>query len=98
MSRLPMIGGALRATAGVQHDQNKTGRGAIRGRSSSGARRLAYLVISTSLVSGRKKKPTTTVIDAKMIGYQRPAKISPVAATIAKALAGNNPPNQPLPM
>jgi hypothetical protein len=30
-------------------------------------------LISTSLVSGRKKKPTTAVIDAKMIGYQRPA-------------------------
>ena len=32
-----------------------------------------YLVMSTSLVSGRKKKPMTAVIDAKMIGYQRPA-------------------------
>ena len=32
-----------------------------------------YFVMSTSLVSGRKKKPTTAVIDAKMIGYQRPA-------------------------
>ena len=32
-----------------------------------------FVLISTSLVSGRKKKPTTTVIAAKMIGYQRPA-------------------------
>ena len=32
-----------------------------------------FVLISTSLVSGRKKKPTTAVIDAKMIGYQRPA-------------------------
>src|SRR5882672_9752914 len=31
------------------------------------------VLISTSLVSGRKKKPTTAVIDAKMIGYHRPA-------------------------
>ena len=34
---------------------------------------VSYFVMSTSLVSGRKKKPTTAVIDAKMIGYQRPA-------------------------
>ena len=34
---------------------------------------IGYFVMSTSLVSGRKKKPTTAVIDAKMIGYQRPA-------------------------
>jgi len=34
---------------------------------------IAYFVMSTSLVSGRKKKPMTAVIDAKMIGYQRPA-------------------------
>ena len=59
--------------------ESKTGRGAIRGRfvrSPSGGcrRRNAQLVLmSTSLVSGRKKKPTTAVIDAKMIGYQRPA-------------------------
>src|ERR1700694_1643308 len=32
-----------------------------------------FVLMSTSLVSGRKKKPTTAVIDAKMIGYQRPA-------------------------
>jgi len=31
------------------------------------------LLISTSLVSGRKKKPTTAVMEAKMIGYHRPA-------------------------
>ena len=32
-----------------------------------------YFEISTSLVSGRKKKPITTVIRAKITGYQRPA-------------------------
>src|ERR1700710_3138606 len=57
-----------------------------------------YLVISTSLVSGRKKKPMTTVIAAKMIGYQRPAEISPVEATTGNRVAGKGPPNQPLPM
>jgi hypothetical protein len=34
----------------------------------------AYFVMSTSLVSGRKKKPTTAVIEAKMIGYHRPRR------------------------
>ena len=58
--------------------QNETGRGSLRGRfvaMSGGCRRrtAGYFVMSTSLVSGRKKKPTTAVIDAKMIGYQRPA-------------------------
>ena len=38
-----------------------------------GSERSQFLLMSTSLVSGRKKKPTTTVIDAKMIGYHRPA-------------------------
>src|ERR1700724_3871544 len=59
----------------------KTGRGAIRGRfiervlsERFGRSQIRPLVlISTSLVSGRKKKPTTAVIDAKMIGYHRPA-------------------------
>jgi hypothetical protein len=31
-----------------------------------------YFVISTSLVSGRKKMPITQVIKATMIGYHRP--------------------------
>src|SRR5450432_3468547 len=57
----------------------KTGRGAIRGRfvervlSERFGRSHQLVLISTSLVSGRKKKPTTAVIDAKMIGYHRPA-------------------------
>jgi len=36
-----------------------------------------------SLVCGRKKNPTTTVIAAKTTGYRRPASMSPVEATIA---------------
>ena len=58
----------------------KNGRGAIRGRfvwmeGSGDACRLTlnrYLVISTSLVSGRNKKPTTRLIRAIAIGYHRP--------------------------
>jgi len=61
--------------------ENKTGRGAIRGRFLERAlsKRLSpldqsqVLLMSTSLVSGRKKKPTTAVMAAKTIGYQRPA-------------------------
>ena len=59
----------------------KTGRGAIRGRfvervlseRFGRSQNRQFVLISTSLVSGRKKKPTTAVIDAKMIGYHRPA-------------------------
>ncbi len=32
-----------------------------------------FALMSTSLVSGKKKIPMTTVIAAKMIGYHRPA-------------------------
>src|SRR5215208_2846139 len=51
---------------GLRRPQKQTGRGSLRGRfvvSSSGRRRTkpAYFVMSTSLVSGRKKKPTTAV-------------------------------------
>src|SRR6267142_2559006 len=45
----------------------------VRGRRPAAAGRVVYFVMSTSLVSGRKKKPTTAVIEAKMIGYHRPA-------------------------
>jgi hypothetical protein len=31
-----------------------------------------YFVMSTSFVSGRKKKPTTRLMQAMTIGYQRP--------------------------
>jgi hypothetical protein len=59
----------------------KTGRGAIRGRfigrvlseRFGRSQNRQFVLISMSLVSGRKKKPTTAVIDAKMIGYHRPA-------------------------
>src|SRR6476660_4053568 len=62
----------------IETRKKKTGRGWLRGRLVVEGGRLlapgrAYLVMSTSLVSGRKKNPTTAVIDAKMIGYQRPA-------------------------
>src|ERR1700675_750927 len=59
----------------------KTGRGAIRGRfvervlseRFGRSQNSQFVLISMSLVSGRKKKPTTAVIDAKTIGYHRPA-------------------------
>ena len=54
--------------------------------------------MSRSLVSGRKIRPMTKVMSATTIGYQRPAKISPEAATMAKAVGGRKPPNQPLPI
>lgn len=54
--------------------------------------------MSRFLVSGRKSKPITKVPSATMIGYQRPEKMLPLAATMAKAVGGRKPPNQPLPM
>ena len=57
---------------GLRHPQKQTGRGSLRGGSMFVPDKPRYFVMSTSLVSGRKKKPMTTVIDAKMIGYQRP--------------------------
>jgi hypothetical protein len=53
---------------------------------------------STPRFSRTKRRPITTVSSAKKTGYQRPAKISPVEATIAKEVAGSRPPNQPLPI
>ncbi len=55
---------------------DRSAAGLLRQSCPSGCRRprnCQFVLISTSLVSGRKKKPTTAVIDAKMIGYQRPA-------------------------
>jgi hypothetical protein len=72
--------GLLRLLEMTNRPENKTGHGAIRGRFVEALSKAVFaagksqlVLISTSLVSGRKKKPTTAVIDAKMIGYQRPA-------------------------
>jgi len=54
--------------------------------------------MSRPLLSGNAKNPITAHTEATTMGYQRPWKMSPVAATIAKATVGRNPPNQPLPM
>ncbi len=53
---------------------------------------------STPFFSRTKRRPIATVSSAKITGYQSPAKISPVEATIANEVAGRRPPNQPLPM
>ena len=42
--------------------------------------------------------PITKVMPAMMIGYHRPLYMLPVCATMAKAVVGSRPPNQPLPM
>jgi len=59
---------------------------------------FSSLKMSRSLVSGMKMRPITKVIRAMQIGYHRPEKMLPVAATMAKAVGGRKPPNQPLPM
>src|SRR6185369_1255625 len=52
----------------------------------------------TPRVSGRNSRAQTMLTSVKPSGYQRPALISPRAATSAKALTGSNPPTQPTPM
>ena len=42
--------------------------------------------------------PITKVIAAMMIGYHRPLYMLPVCATMANAVVGKRPLNQPLPM
>jgi hypothetical protein len=55
--------------------ENEAGRGAIRGRLVVQlllSRDDQFVLMSTSLVSGRNRKPTTRLMAAMMIGYQRP--------------------------
>ena len=67
--------------ASAGEGKKKTGRGLLRGRldlnqfspAAQPPDKPQLLLISTSLVSGRKKMPITTVIAAKITGYQRPA-------------------------
>jgi hypothetical protein len=46
-----------------------------------------------SLASGVKNVPITTVINAMMIGYQRPHSMSPVSATMANSVVEKKPSN-----
>jgi hypothetical protein len=48
------------------------GSGCETGRGSARLDPAQYFVMSTSFVSGRKKKPTTRLMQAITIGYQRP--------------------------
>jgi len=48
------------------------GSGCEAGRGSARLDPAQYFVMSTSFVSGRKKKPTTRLMHAITIGYQRP--------------------------
>src|SRR5712672_2142820 len=48
--------------------------------------------------SRRKRVPITQLTPATPTGYQSPAYTFPVAATIAVARRGNNPPKTPFPM
>lgn len=61
-------------------------------------RRQSLAKMSRSFVSRRNSIPITNVAAAMMIGYHKPLYMLPVAATIAKDVVGNRPPNQPLPM
>ncbi len=60
-------------TAKTKPAAERSAAGLLKPRPAARRRKTQFVLISTSLVSGRKKKPTTAVIDAKMIGYQRPA-------------------------
>src|SRR5262245_40735056 len=53
-------------------DMKKPRQRKVAGASDSGGRLRQYLVMSTSFVSGRNRKPTTRLMHATMIGYQRP--------------------------
>ena len=65
---------------------------------SCGDQHQSLAKMSTSLVSLMNKPPITTVAPAMMMGYHKPLYMLPVWATIANAVVGSRPPNQPLPM
>jgi hypothetical protein len=55
-------------------------------------------VSALPFVSGNRNRQVTMPMMPKTTGYQRPAKTSPVAVAIAKAVIGMKPPTQPMPM